>query len=293
MNRRWLVALIGSFALLPIAVSAGGQIRRDLPDDYLAYPVLVSIPTSGSNTFGSGFYLRTARNLFLVTASHVLFNPREESETPFGPVAILSSPSSDPAESTLNVVELNLSTLVKNRNVNIDREHDVAIVRLSTFDKPLASGQATLDADIKPFEGVRQRSSSKGGFVAARVETVLRFSQVLVSNQIYIFGYPVSVGIVNAPQIDITRPLLRAGIVAGLNAGRRTIIVDAAVNAGNSGGPVVMRSPTGALAVIGVVTQTVPAIEKTSGNETVRANSGYGIVASMDAVLDLALRFEK
>jgi hypothetical protein len=33
---------------------------------------------------------------------------------------------------------------------------------------------------------------------------VLRFAQVLVSNQIYIFGYPVSVGIVNAPQIDIT-----------------------------------------------------------------------------------------
>lgn len=41
-----------------------------LPDNNLAYPVLISSPQS----VGSGFYLRLHKTLWLVTAKHVLFD---------------------------------------------------------------------------------------------------------------------------------------------------------------------------------------------------------------------------
>ncbi|KKR76113.1 MAG: hypothetical protein UU21_C0018G0024, partial [Candidatus Levybacteria bacterium GW2011_GWA2_40_8] len=42
---------------------------RSLPDDNLSYPVLLETP----NGSGSGFYFRTDKKIFLVTALHVLY----------------------------------------------------------------------------------------------------------------------------------------------------------------------------------------------------------------------------
>ena len=116
------------------------------------------------------------------------------------------------------------------------------------------------------------------------------------------FGYP-SVGLAAAPQIDPTRPLVRGGIVAGLNAALKTIIIDAPVNHGNSGGPVVQLSRTNRLRIIGIATQYIPVTEdivstpKDSGQATASAptialgNSGYGVVASADSIIELISNF--
>jgi hypothetical protein len=61
-----------------------------------------------------------------------------------------------------------------------------------------------------------------------------KFADVLISNDVYIFGYPSSVG--HSGQLDHTRPLLRKGIVAGKNEAKNTIILDCPVHQGNSGG---------------------------------------------------------
>ena len=97
------------------------------------------------------------------------------------------------------------------------------------------------------------------------------------------FGYP-SVGVAGFSQIDTSRPLVRGGIVAGLNASLKTIIIDAPVNHGNSGGPVVQLSRTNRLRIIGIATQIVPVPEDVvgakPGESTMMAlgNSGYGVV---------------
>jgi len=126
-----------------------------------------------------------------------------------------------------------------------------------------------------------------------------------ISSQIFMLGYP-SIGVTNAAQIDRTRPLVRSGIVAGVNAALKTIIIDAPVNHGNSGGPVVQLSRTNRLRIIGIATQFVPVPEDVlplnpgnasgspdSSSRTLLAlgNSGYGVVASADAIIDLIAGF--
>ena len=43
---------------------------RDIPDDNLAYPVLISRDNKG---VASGFYLNNGKEVYFVTAKHVLF----------------------------------------------------------------------------------------------------------------------------------------------------------------------------------------------------------------------------
>jgi hypothetical protein len=119
------------------------------------------------------------------------------------------------------------------------------------------------------------------------------------------FGYP-SVGFADAPQIDSSRPLVRGGIVAGLNTALKTIIIDAPVNHGNSGGPVVQLAGNNKLRIIGIATQYVPVPEDVLPLRprdpsvpsqapppaiVALGNSGYGVVASADSIIDLISAF--
>ena len=66
-----LVAVsILTFSLFRFPVHAQNQTRA-MPDDNLAYPVLITLKTGG----GSGFYLNAKTAIYLVTAKHVLFDP--------------------------------------------------------------------------------------------------------------------------------------------------------------------------------------------------------------------------
>lgn len=106
---------------------------------------------------------------------------------------------------------------------------------------------------------------------------------------------------VNAAQLQEekeirTRPLVRGGIVAGLIAALKTIIIDVPVNHGNSGGPVVQLSRTNKLRIIGIATQYVPVPEDVmslapSPPALALGNSGYGVVASADSIIELISTF--
>ena len=70
----------------------------------------------------------------------------------------------------------------------------------------------------------------------------------------------------------------------------------APVSPGNSGGPVVQLSKTNRLRIIGIATQYIPAPEdalplRSSEAPQVLGNSGYGVVASSDAIVDLLSTF--
>jgi hypothetical protein len=52
------------------------------------------------------------------------------------------------------------------------------------------------------------------------MDTVQKFEQVLTANVIYLFGYPASIGLQQAPQIDYNAPLLRRGIISGVNSSK-------------------------------------------------------------------------
>ena len=275
--------------LAVLSISAATRAQAYLPEDNLAYPVQVLAPGGG----GTGFFVRRERDLFLVTARHVLINPMTEQL--WASEATLRALSKDIKETAVTVIHLNSGQLQDERQIRTDAVRDVAVVRL---------GSLTSDG-MNTTPGVVVTDRAKGGIIVAPFEYLTRYTAVDISSQIFMLGYP-SIGVTGAAQIDRTRPLVRSGIVAGVNAALKTIIIDAPVNHGNSGGPVVQLSRTNRLRIIGIATQFVPVPEdvlplnpgNTSGppgssSRTMLAlgNSGYGVVASADAIIDLIASF--
>jgi len=109
-----------------LAVASGQAVSsRLIPEDNLSYPVLIRIGT----TSGSGFYLATGEDVFLVTAAHVLFEP--DRRTLIAVQAEALSYASDPKERTQAVFRLDLKALNENGSIKIDTPHDVAVVRVA------------------------------------------------------------------------------------------------------------------------------------------------------------------
>ena len=271
------------------SLTAVGAAQAYLPEDNLAYPVQVLAQDGG----GTGFFVRRDRDLFLVTARHVLVNPLTEQL--WAREATLRALSKDLKETAVTVIHLNTGQLQDERQIRTDSVRDVAVVRLGTL----------TPEGMNTTPGIVVTDRSKGGIIVAPFDYLTRYNDVDISSQIFMLGYP-SIGVTGAAQIDRTRPLVRSGIVAGVNASLRTIIIDAPVNHGNSGGPVVQLSRTNILRIIGIATQFVPVPEDVlplnPGNTSdssgassrpllALGNSGYGVVASADAIIDLIAGF--
>jgi hypothetical protein len=158
---------------------------------------------------------------------------------------------------------------------------DVTVVRLFTHQTP---------ALLQNLPGVTTVQLSQTGFLSAGRDAIARLNEVLVGNDAYLFGYPSSLALGPVPQIDPRRPLLRKGIVAGINDATHSIILDCPSYFGNSGGPVIEADQVTLVLrhfrIIGVVDQYVP---YSDGGKTffINANSGYSVIIPMDFVLEL------
>ena len=273
-------SLILAVALLAVpALPRLASAQAYLPEDNLAYPVQVLVDGGG----GTGFFVRRDRELFLVTARHVLFD--QGTGRLLAREFTLRALSKDVKETAVTVMHVNGAQLQESQQIRTDDRRDVAVIRLGTL-RP---------ERIDTTPGVVISEKSKGGIIVAPFDYLTRYADVDISSQIFMFGYP-SVGVAGFTQIDTTRPLVRGGIVAGLNAALKTIIIDSPVNHGNSGGPVVQLSRTNRLRIIGIATQFVPVPEDVVGvkpGESILAlgNSGYGVVASADTIIELISQF--
>src|SRR5687767_594333 len=123
MKRRTnrLCGILTFLCCIDLVASGQTSTPRLIPDDNLSYPVLIRNGT----TAGSGFYLTTERDVFLVTATHVLFQP--DRRTLIGMQAEAVSYASDPKERTQAAFRLDLKALNDNGNIKVDDLHDVAV----------------------------------------------------------------------------------------------------------------------------------------------------------------------
>ncbi len=294
VNRHHLARVAAAILCTLLApTSLRAQSQRALPDDDLGYPVLITLADGSS---GSGFFLNTASTIYLVTARHVLFNLKPPTNAPEqqsdswelkSGQAVIRAYSRDPADPTPNIMTVDLSLLDKQGLVKHGKEKtkDVATIRIAEV------GIATHVA--QPVKGVQAIQLAKQGITGVSLENVKKFDQTLVGNDIFVFGYPSSLGLRDSPQLDYERPLLRKGIIAGKNSIARSLIIDCAVYPGNSGGPVVEIDREGFqthFTVIGVVVEYIPFAQVT-GNNTIAlqvlSNSGYSVVLPMEDVLEL------
>ena len=259
---------------------------RAIPDDNLSYPVLITLD---GERFASGFYLQDGAFLYLVTARHALFaDPpqalRSKSAT------LLSYPS-DHRETGRILFRADLEGLQQQGFISSHPTHDVAIIRLATMVKSGDQGKQFLYPSL-----IQLVEAAPSGLLAASISGTKTFAEVLTANEVFIFGYPKSLGFKALPQIDYDRPLLRKGIVAGKNRKHKTIILDCPIYRGNSGGPVLEVEQAGPgnqrFRIIGVVSQFVPFAETwvntSQGYSNIEiSNSGYSVVTPMDMVLEL------
>jgi hypothetical protein len=276
--------------------------QRAIPDDNLAYPVLITLKNGST---GSGFYLNNSSATYLVTAKHVLFDPRTHELISTG-AELLSYPR-DLADTGRFLFDVNLTTLQAQGSTKAHQSEDIVVVKLFTLAEnkpdPVTNNNNTNPANATPtfkltaVPGVVTKESAKSGVVGvnANSDVVGLFDSVLIGNEAMVFGYPSSLGLQQSPQFDSHRPLLRKGIVAGKYPQGHSIIIDCPVYPGNSGGPVLQVTAIDILrkhySVIGLASQFVPFVETWSnvqlGSYTTILNSGYSVVTPMDGVLDL------
>jgi hypothetical protein len=284
--------------------------QRSIPDDNLAYPILISV---GNVSSGSGFFLNTVHSIYLVTAKHVLFN--QSNQTLLSSHLELLSYSENPADPTKISIGVDLAMLQSEGKLKPHPTQDVVVVELFSVDDQPApispaqtsanttpppsaipttkQGEASVKRRIYPFPGVSVENMATSGILGVDINAVKTFDQVLTGNEVILFGYPSSLALKEVQQLDPSRPLLRKGIVAGTNPERRSIILDCPVYFGNSGGPVLEMDKEGfqtRFRIIGVVDQYVPFVQA-GGSQTfamqILSNSGYSIATPMDYVLEL------
>jgi hypothetical protein len=258
---------------------------RALPDDNLAYPVLLQLSTG---FLGSGFYLGTDRGIHLITARHVLF--RDDGKTLVAPELTAVSYGQGPSESGENRYRISLAALEQNGNLRPHPDRDVAVIRVGTIKSA---------AQFAYSPGVVEQARTKSGILVVKPEAVKPFEKVLVGNDVFVFGYPTSLGLKDIPQLDHARPLLRKGIIAGRNDKLRNLTLDCPIYPGKSGGPVVEVEQRGLefhFATVGVISQFVPVVEEWINtmhrySNIDIGNSGYSVATPMDYVLELASSF--
>ena len=182
------LALLGTIFLCLVLPASVVRAQRSIPDDNLAYPVLIQFP----DALASGFYLNTNTATYLVTAKHVLFNP-QTGRVHSGVMSLLSYPH-NPKEPGTNLIQVDLAALWQAGEIKAHPSADVAVVRIADI-VPSPMDQNPGAHILRPIAGVTIRTSAPDGLVVLSMDTVTKYDEVLVANEVLLFGYPTSLGI--------------------------------------------------------------------------------------------------
>ena len=231
---------------------------------------------------GSGFYLDCSNHLFLATARHVLFEPGGKLRSS---EATLLSSAYAAVEGDVEL-RVNLGVSAANQEIRTNRLHDVAIVRLARS-TGIPGKRYQYSADATTF--VRY---PKSGVTIVGPDMTGRLDSVKAGEDVFVFGYPTSIGLQQSPKFDYSKPLLRKGIVSAIYQKEQTIVLDSSVYFGNSGGPVMAVRDGGQFAVIGIVSEMIPFVDVWENKRFKYAtfnlsNSGYSVVEPVDYLLAL------
>jgi len=259
-----------------------------IPADNICYPVLMS---NESRSSASGFFYRDEKSIYFITAKHVLLN--KESQL-IDSVTTLICYSKEQDWTKPAVMQLDLNVIFKDNRIKFDTDNDVIVLKVASSESLSDNKEEYKITGMAGIKGNNRKILGVGH------KNIRNFSDIIVGNDVYIFGYPRSLGISDTPQIEYEKPLLRKGTIAQKNYKQNTIILDCPVYFGNSGGPVteqVQVSPNRyEFPVIGVVSQYIPFVDEwlsVNYGYTNRyiENSGYSVVVPMDPIINIIESF--
>lgn len=251
----------------------------------LGYPVRIVSDTGG---LGTGFYVCKDSVIYLVTAKHVLF---DTSNNLLAGTCLARSYSEEWVEGDFTELKIDLKLMLQNGNLKYHETQDACVIKLA-----IAAGEKVFPLGMQDRE-VSVLQKNEYGIVHMDYEQCpKRFDEVGLANDVYMMGYPASIGVF-VQQFNPEMPLLRKGIVAGKWNEKKSIIVDCPSYPGNSGGPIIEVDHIDGrphYKLIGLVSQLVGVDEKwtnpqaPSGTEWARiTHSGYSVVVPFDFVDEL------
>lgn len=235
---------------------------------------------------GSGFYLgdSTTESLYLVTACHVLLKPDGNLQSDSILIISYKSNSQSNAKDSFQISLLNAFRM---KMFKFDASKDVAVVLIAKTAKHGISYQ--------PF--VNKISQSNTYLNISYTANMKTISQLTTMDDIYTVGYPRSLTLTF--NFDFDRPLIRKGIIAGIDFQKKKVIADLPVYQGNSGGIVVSMNLLGGQPdLVGLVSQFVPFEEHWKSEaygyyNTTVYNSGYAVIVPVDNIKEQILLIGK
>jgi hypothetical protein len=258
-----------------------------LIEDPRIFPVLIA----HEKGIGSGCFLRLSNSVYLATAKHVLFSKPEGTNPPALlalTVVIRAYSNAGTTNVSIRTVALNLVQLLNAGEVRYSPDRDVALVRIEDC--------STNDPNIITFIPETTFISPDKGIRVNGPDFPCPIKDVDVGADVFMFGYPISLTGPIAGIFDPAEPLLRKGIVAGINLAKQTIIIDCPSYFGNSGGPVIEvdhpNFSTTRYRIIGLVSGFVPFQEEWENktmnySHVIKSNSGYTVIEPIDVALNL------
>ncbi len=265
-----------------------------LPQSVNAYSVQIYVSESGkrAGALGSGFILQASNSVYLVTARHVLFEKQGTNgwQLKFPLIEVGGFDCHLVTNDVEVLFDLNLNALRMKGDVRHSENQDIALVRFG------ASNPTDKRIYNTDNGSVDWKSPSRSLNLTPAELLVKDLGASSIGLDIYLFGYPSSVGFPDSPQIDYSHPLMRKGIMAGLNPKKRTIILDCPIYQGNSGGPVLMKEQTSMntwqFRIIGIAVEWIPFSDVWESkrfrfrNEIV-SNSGYSVAETSEMILEM------
>jgi hypothetical protein len=261
-----------------------------LPQDNLAYPVKIECECEPKN-YGSGFLLNYQNKaIFLITAKHVIYEQQENKEMMLHS-KLLTISVKDKNLSQTKPIKINID--LNKTKIKISDGADVCCVKIGTLvDIPDTNSHKIIFSD-----GIdKLKAENVNNFVTVSSDNFLLFDNIVSSADIFVLGYPVSIGSHQNPQLDYDQPLVRKGIIAGKNNLNKTVILDCAVYGGNSGGLAIQAQQTDLVttkySVVGIVVEFIPFYEIMYSRQHKYQNlnienSGYSVLIPADCILDL------
>jgi S1-C subfamily serine protease len=160
-------------------------------------------------------------------------------------------------------------------------QKDLAILKFAT--------SSNRSITYLPF--VTKVSSTNTYLSPIEINTAKRIDSLVTMSDIYTIGYPKSLSL--TMNFDYNRPLVRKGIIAGMDLQKGKIIADCPVYQGNSGGLVFESNLFDEkIHLVGVVSQFVPFEEHWINQaygyyNTNIYNSGYTVIIPVDDIHNL------
>lgn len=255
-----------------------------IPESYLEKAVLIEFPNM--NASGSGFFLSDSNYIYLVTARHVVFHERFMNSN--GQIienrlidtsGVVKFYSKDADSSEANIMAVDFFGLLNSGNICYSINADIMVTRLGSIERKDSSKSAA----IKYNSFVKRDKSS---FVSKfDITDILKFDHAKISDDIFMIGYPKSLGLQENIQYDFNRPLLRKGTLSGKYRRNKTLIVDCPSFFGNSGGPII-EIQDDHVYLLGIVTQLIPFTDR-GKTFIITQNSGFSIIEPIDKIYEL------